>query len=193
MTAGQFELVFLVEGVSEKALLEALAPRILPPGCAHKVLSFRGKQDLEKSLRRTLKAWLNPQARFLILRDQDAGDCLNIKAGLLELINEAACIRPFKVRVACRALESWYLAQLDAVGQVFSQNHLGGQQNKKKFRNPDKLHNPDRELETLTGGRYQKISGSAALGPVLALDNPRSPSFRNFIEAIKYLTEQHQE
>lgn len=157
MTAGQVELVFLVEGYAEKSLLETLAPRVLPPGYAYKVLRFHGKQDLEKSLRRTLRAWLNPQARFLILRDQDAGDCLKIKAGLLKLINEAACARPFKVRVACRALESWYLAQLDVVGQVFSQNHLGGQQNKKKFRKPDTLHNPDRELEKLTGGRYQKM------------------------------------
>ncbi|MDR1677866.1 MAG: DUF4276 family protein [Deltaproteobacteria bacterium] len=184
------ELVFLVEGRAEEALINALAPRLLPPGHDVKVLTFRGKQDLEKSLPRTLKVWRNPQASFLILRDQDSGDCLKIKAHLLNLVegNPADC-RPYKIRVACRALESWYLAQLAVVEAVFNQNALARQQNCAKFRNPDQLANPDMELGKLTGGMYQKVDGSERLGRALSLDDSRSPSFKNFIVAIKHLAE----
>ena len=182
------ELVFLVEGKAEKSLLEALAPRLLPLGCAYKIVCFRGKQDMEKTLPRTLKAWQNPKARFLILRDQDCGVCEQIKARLLELVRAAACVRPFKVRIACRALENWYLAQLEVVGRVFSKSRLSQMQNRARFRRPDDISNPVAELEKLTAGLYQKVSGSSRLGATLALDNDRSPSFKNFIGAIKFLT-----
>ena len=181
------ELVFLVEGKAEKSLIEALAPRLLPLEWAYKIVCFRGKQDLEKSLPRTLKAWQNPKARFLILRDQDSGVCEQIKSRLLELVRAAARVRPFKVRIACRALESWYLAQLGVVGQVFSKSRLSKMQNSARFRMPDDILNPAAELEKLTAGLYQKVSGSSRLGAALVLDNERSPSFKNFIGAIKFL------
>lgn len=65
------ELVFLLEEASAGAMLESLLPRILQPGIRHRLIVFEGKQDLEKQLYRRLRAYLNPQARFIVLRDQD--------------------------------------------------------------------------------------------------------------------------
>ncbi len=182
-------LVFLVEGQAEKACLDALLPRLLPVHCGYRILSFRGKQDLEKSLTRTLRAYQHPQARFVILRDQDAGDCRRVKAHLVALAAASGDQRPVKIRVACRALEGWYLAQLAVVGEVFGLRNLGGAQVRAKFRDPDRLHRPDEELAALTHGRYQKVSGSARLGAVLNPAETRSASFANFVKAVKYLAE----
>lgn len=40
---------------------------------------FEGKQDLEKQITRKLKGYHNQEAIFLILRDQDSGNCQEIK------------------------------------------------------------------------------------------------------------------
>jgi hypothetical protein len=53
------------------------------------------------------------------------------------------------------------------------------------FRSPDRLGNPSKELEKLTSGLYQKVSGSRAIGEFLDLANERSPSFRNLVAGIR--------
>jgi hypothetical protein len=91
------------------------------------------------------------------------------------------------VRIACRELEAFYLADLQAVEQALEMDGLTQHQEKRKFRAPDDLGNPSRELKTLTKNRYEKVSGSRAIGSHLQLDNPRSPSFFNLIAAIRRL------
>ena len=68
------QLVFLLEEPSAKAMLEGVLPRLLGDNVNVVYVVFEGKQDLEKRLPRRLRAWQNPNARFVVMRDQDSGD-----------------------------------------------------------------------------------------------------------------------
>jgi hypothetical protein len=81
-------------------------------------------------------------------------------------------------------LESWYLADLNAVEQAFSKSNLSSRQNERKFRNPDCLGNPSKELKSLVH-EYQKINGSRMIAPYLNIENTRSRSFYHLINSIK--------
>jgi hypothetical protein len=91
------------------------------------------------------------------------------------------------VRIACRELETMYLADLKAVGIALERDGLSRQQNVARLRQPDRLESPSRELARLTGGAYQKVGGSRQIGLHLDLANGRSASFRNLIAGIRRL------
>lgn len=180
------ELIFLLEERSAKAMLESLLPRILNEDIQFRCIPFEGKQDLEKQLVRKIRAYQNDQARFIVMRDQDNHpDCSELKRRLLDLCNEAGKADKCLVRIACTELETFYLADLQAVEHALELRGLVRQQQTRKFRAPDLLGSPSRELKALTGQRYEKIAGSRAIGHHLSLDNERSPSFRNLIAAIR--------
>ncbi|EIM31681.1 hypothetical protein LepocDRAFT_00004150 [Leptothrix ochracea L12] len=183
------ELVFLVEGEAERNLLDALMPRLLPEGMGYRVIPFQGKQDMEKRMGQRIRGYQNATARFIVLRDQDSHtDCVALKQGLQARCQgtgrEAQCL----VRIACTELETFYLADLTAVAQALDIPSLSKHQENKKFRNPDHLGSPSRELKALTKNRYEKRAGSRAIGQYLSLDNTRSPSFKYFVAGIKRLT-----
>jgi hypothetical protein len=175
------ELVFFLEEESAKTLLQALIPRLLTPHHPVRYVVFEGKQDLERQLERKLKAYINPDASFVILRDKDSSDCWNVKNDL-----KAICLSAGKaqaiIRIACHEIESWYLADMEAVGSAYAKD-LAHYQRKKKFRNPDELGNPVQELKRLIP-EYQKIDGSRRIGSFLDVTNTRSRSFSHFISAI---------
>lgn len=180
------ELVFLLEEASAKAMLQTLLPRILSESIVWRCIPFEGKQDLEKQLVGKIKGFQNKNARFIVLRDQDSNpNCKRIKKLLLELCKQSGKLERCLVRIACTELETFYLADLLAVEQGLNLVGLTKQQQKKKFRAPDALGNPSLELKTLTGNRYEKISGSREIGKYLNPNNDRSPSFRNLIEGIR--------
>ena len=134
---------------------------------------------------RKMKAYLNPHTRFIVMRDQDsAPDCKLIKEGLLSQCEQAGRKNVALVRIACHELESFYLADLVAVETSLEINGLAKHQNTVKFRNPDSLQNPSKELLTLTKQRYQKVSGSRAIGQHLNINNQRSVSFKNLMTGI---------
>lgn len=180
-------LVFFLEELSAKALLEILLPRFIPEDkFVLRFVPFEGKQDLEKQLVRRIRGWRTPNTHFIVLRDQDSAECRDVKQRLLELCAKAG--RPDTlVRVACRELESWYLGDLKAVGEAFGINNLAGKQNKQKYRMPDTSGNPVQELERITNQEYQKVSGSRAIGPYLDIENNRSHSFQVFVSGVKRL------
>ena len=72
-------LIFLLEEPSAEEMLKAVLPKVLPDHIHPEFKVFEGKQDLEKSLARTLKAWRIPQCSFVVMRDQDSGDCHAVK------------------------------------------------------------------------------------------------------------------
>src|ERR1017187_7530669 len=103
------ELVFFLEEESAKVLLEQIFPHLIPFGSrVHpRFIVFEGKQDLEKQLQNKLRGYLNPQARFIVLRDQDQADCRKTKKSLAAICTRAG--RPqTTVRIACRELEAFY-------------------------------------------------------------------------------------
>lgn len=185
-------LLFLLEELSAKDLLQVLVPRLLGPAservcCTY--LTFEGKQDLERNIGRKIRGWRAPDTKFVILRDQDSGDCRTVKNRLVELIPEerrSLCV----VRVACRELESWFLGDWHAVAQAFEKPTLASLSKKSKFRSPDNLGNPHQELRTHVPD-YQKRDGARRIGPVLELQEGRnsSRSFQMFCTAIRRLAD----
>lgn len=180
------ELVFLLEEESAKAFLESLLPRILDNSVVTRLIAFEGKQDLEKQLTRKIRGYTNPDARFIVMRDQDSNpDCKAIKAELLQKCDDAGKLKQSLVRIACKELESLYLADLAAVESALSLTGLAKHQNKAIYRNPDNCQNPSKELAKLTKGNYQKVSHSREIGLKVDIFNVRSSSFTNLISGIK--------
>lgn len=185
------ELVFFLEEDSARAMLQSMLPRLLHPDIQVRYVVFEGKQDLEKQLPRRLRGYLNPNARFLVLRDQDSfPDCQNLKRRLHVLCMQAGRETASLIRIACRELEAFYLADLLAVQRGLGIARLEQQQLSAKFRAPDKLESPSAELSRLTSGRYSKVGGSRLIGEYLDLDNTRSASFRNLVAGIRRLQQE---
>lgn len=185
------EIVFLLEERSAKVLLEQLLPRVLDDRIDFKLIAFEGKQDLEKRMVMKLQGYLNPEARFIVMRDQDSDpDCKGLKEKLAKKCNESGKGAKTLVRIACRELETFYLADLSAVEKAFKLKGLAEKQNSAKYRKPDYLVSPSHELRMITKQHYEKISGSRELGRLLDLDNSRSDSFKNLIEGIKRLEQE---
>ena len=178
-------LVCLLEGPSERELLKNLLPRFLSDEIEVHYIVFEGKQDLEKQLERRIKFWQRPQSHFLVMRDQDSDDCRLIKTSLQAKVNRTGKQSTSIVRIACHELESFYLGDLAAVEMGLSVSGLANKQEKSKYRTPDNLGNPVEELSKLTKNRYQKISGSRAIGPHLKIDGTnRSHSFNVLLAGI---------
>ena len=179
-------IVFFLEGPSEKELLLGLLPRILPADMDVCYLVFRGKQDLEKNLVRRLRGWKRPDSVFVVMRDQDAGDCRHIKAQLEDLCRSSGK-SGWLVRIACREIESFFLGDLAAVEQGLGVDNLQKRQYSRKLRNPDALVSPARELMKLTGQRYDKLSGSRSIAPHLNVEQNKSHSFNVLVAGIRNL------
>ncbi|HAX41693.1 MAG TPA: DUF4276 family protein [Bryobacteraceae bacterium] len=180
------EIVFLLEEVSAREFLKQLLPRVLPADRAipYRFIVFEGKQDLDRQIERRIRGYVNPQARFIVLRDQDNADCLELKKALSRKC-EASGKNDVIVRIACRELESFYLGDLAAVEAAFGIRGLTQRQNERKFREPDRLGSPSQELERLTKRRYQKVSGSRAIAAHLRIEDSRSRSFGHLVDAIR--------
>jgi hypothetical protein len=183
------ELIFLLEERSMEETLKALLPRIIPSDVTYKCIPHEGKQDLEKSIPRKLKAW-HKSAEFIVIRDKDSADCLKAKQKLLELCQQGD--RPDTlIRIACHELESWFLGDLAAVekGLQIKTGTLSKLQKKQKFRTPDDIAAAKQELKRIASS-YQPISGSKAIAQHLNLTNNTSKSFQVFLEGVnKIITE----
>ena len=185
------ELVFLLEEESAKAMLQGLLPRILDPQVQPRLMAFEGKQDLEKQMVKRMRGYVDPLARFIVLRDQDrTPDCKAVKAKLLGLCAQSGRHAVSLVRIACHELESFYLADLQVVETALGVAGLVRRQNTARFRAADHVESPSRELAKLTHGVYQKVSGSRLLGPHLDLDNDRSASFKNLIAGVRRMEQE---
>jgi hypothetical protein len=179
------ELVFLLEEASAKAMLQSLLPRFLAPEIECKFIVFEGKQDLQKQMEKKIRCYQNLEARFIVLRDQDSAPCLFVKDALLALCAQskrpAACL----VRIACRELEAFYLADLAAIATAFNLPKLPLRQKEAKFRTVENMGSPSGELSKITRGAYQKISGSLEIGKYLDINNTRASGFKNLVLGVR--------
>lgn len=180
-------LVFLLEEQSAKAMLESIVPRLIGTDVAISYLTFEGKQDLEKNLKRKLQGWQKPDTAFVVMRDQDSADCFEIKQRLKAICAEAG--RPETlVRIACHELESFYLGDLNAVAQAYQK--AVPSQKARKYRIPDNLSNAAEELSKITQNEYQKIDGSRRIASLLNLDGTNhSHSFNILCDGIRRIVE----
>ncbi len=177
-------LVFFLEERSAEEMLKGVLPRILPEGIYPQFIVFEGKQDLEKQIIRKLKGWLAPDTLFVVIRDQDGGDCIVIKENLRQ-----KCINAHHedvlIRIACHELESFYLGDLDAVKKGLGIRKLHSTREVLRYENPDEVDQPSQVLIKITNNRYQKIGGSRAIAPHLAIDGSNSShSFNILIKGI---------
>lgn len=183
------KLVFLLEEDSMRETLKGVLPRLLPEGVEYKLVPHQGIPELERSIPRKLRAWREPDVRFVVVRDQERHpDCTVIKERVAALCAEAG--RPDTlVRIVCRALEAWFLADLQAVEAGLGAAGLAKHQHRAECRAPDAVVAPYEALKRLTP-TYQKRSGARAIGPHLDLNNARSPSFRAFVDGVRRLAAQ---
>ncbi|NMW22274.1 MAG: DUF4276 family protein [Chlorobiaceae bacterium] len=177
-------LVFFLEEPSAQRMLEGVLPKLISADVYVRYVVFQGKSDLEKHLVRKLRYWQLPDSVFVVMRDQDASDCLDIKMRLVDLCRQSGR-NEVLVRIACRELESFYLGDLEAVERGLGIRGLAAKQGQSKFRNPDRLGSPSEELNKLTNGIYQKVAGSRAIGGYLNLENNSSRSFIVLLSGIK--------
>jgi len=131
-------LVFFLEEPSAQRMLEGVLPKLISADVYVRYVVFQGKSDLEKHLVRKLRYWQLPDSVFVVMRDQDASDCLDIKMRLVDLCRQSGR-NEVLVRIACRELESFYLGDLEAVERGLGIRGLAAKQGQSKFRNPDRL------------------------------------------------------
>lgn len=177
------EIVFLVEEPSMKEFLKAILPKVLPDNILYTIIHHEGKQDLERSIPKKLRAFRQPETRFVVLIDQDSNDCIVLKDRLSGLCQEGGrenCL----VRIVCHELESWFLGDLEAVEQAYNLSTLARRQREAKFRQPDRLSNPAQVLKLLVPA-YQKVSGARAVSKHLKLNENESHSFAVFLTGLQ--------
>lgn len=178
-------LIFLLEEPSMKVVLDILLPQILPSDVVFKTIPHSGKSDLKRSIPRKLKAWRQPDTKFVILQDQDSADCVQLKQEILELTRSSG--REVLVRIVCKELESWYFGDLDAVSRAYGKD-ITGLLSKARFRVPDQIENPKAELRKIFPKR-QQLDGARRIAINMEIEKNTSESFSFFISGVKRLIE----
>jgi hypothetical protein len=184
--------VFCLEEASARELIQGLLVRLGAEPQNIKFIVFEGKQDLRRQLGKRLRGWINTSTRFIVLQDQDSHlDCKELKRELSQLCKDAGRHDTI-IRLACRELEAFYLGDLSAVESALNKPGLARKQSSRKFRTPDSLGSPSRELDLLTGGLYQKVSGSRAIAAHLNLNMNHSRSFLVLLETLRLVVSTQQ-
>ncbi|MES2877826.1 MAG: DUF4276 family protein [Pseudomonadota bacterium] len=179
-------IIFLLEEPSMKILLDGLLPRLFPGWVVNQhfqCVKHDGKSDLDRSIPRKLSAWRIPGDRFVIVRDNDNTDCLQLKARL-----QALCLvsghPETLIRLACQELESWYVGDLQSLAQAFDDPKLDTPALRKRFAVPDDWQKPSVELERLIPA-FQKGSGARTMAVYLRETSNRSVSFQMFVRGVR--------
>jgi len=182
----QGKIVFLLEEPSMKILLEGMLPRFFP-GMPFQCVPHQGKSELDVSIPRKLKSWRIPGDRFVIVRDNDNADCVNLKARFVRLCADSG--RPDTlVRLVCQELESWYIGDLTALAQAFNNPKLDSPALRKRYGNPDSWQKPSAELARIVP-TFQKNGAAREMALNLAEERNRSQSFQVFISGVRRVAE----
>ncbi|MDZ7617777.1 MAG: DUF4276 family protein [Patescibacteria group bacterium] len=177
------KLVFLVEEPSMKDFLDGFLPRVLPVELPFQVIPHQGKSDLQQSIPRKLRAWREPGVRFIVLMDQDSGDCAVIKSRLQDQCR-AGQRDDTIVRIVCRELEAWFIGDLPALDQALG-SRLQQSRGRAFKRDPDTIGGPAGELAQAYPA-FQKRATARAIAPFITTDpaQNRSHSFGVFVRAL---------
>ena len=176
------EIVFLLEEKSARSLLNSLLPRILP-GIRCICIPHQGMGELQQKIPEKLREWRTPGARFVVLHDQDDGDCKLLKSKLLGLCAKGGRSDAI-VCITCRELEAWYWGDLEAVAKIYPRFKPQNIKNREKLRHTDAIMEPAEALEKRIPG-FHKGNTAKRIGPHMNLDNNNSPSFQHFIKKVR--------
>jgi hypothetical protein len=184
-------IIFFMEEPSMLETLRALLPKVYPDWREERdwvPVVFPGKQALEKGIDPKLRAWREPGIRFVILRDNDNGDCRALKARLLQK-NTCRPAEEVLVRIVCQELESWFLGDIPAILSAYPRCGLNAGSMPTKFRDPDTLGNASEELAKLTKTKA-KCTRAQAIAPAMNPQQNRSHSFHVFLSGLERLVAQ---
>jgi hypothetical protein len=176
-------IVIFTEEASMNAALDELISRHFPErlkGVDWFVIDFNGKSDLEKRFPKRMRIWNYRDPLFVILRDNDGSDCMALKKRLNDLATPMD--KPFKVRVVCQELESWFLGDSHAVNQAYPSCRFSN--GTSKYRDPDKMTNASQELATLTG-EFSKVGRASMIAAYLDPSRNVSRSFQVFFQTLQ--------
>lgn len=182
--------IFMTEEKSMEETLKNILPKIsdyFNESLNYKIIPHEGKQDLEKSIPKKLRAWKDNKDisyKFIILRDKDSGDYNKIKENLRKLCMESGR-GDVLIRIAIHELESWFLGDLKAIDKAYNIKK-SKEQNKSKYKNPDKLANPSQELARILKNK-SKISWAKNISKFMDITNNKSHSFNVFIKGVRSL------
>ncbi len=167
-----------------KILLDGLLPRLFP-GLKFLCVPHEGKQDLEKSVPRKIRAWREPGVRFVVLRDNDSADCRAVKNRLATLCRTAGRDDSL-VRIVCQELEAWYFGDPEALAEAYAKDRLAEIGSKTAYRNPDAIIRPSEQIIKLIP-EFQKVSGARFMSKLLSRERNKSRSFHALLEGIDHL------
>jgi len=150
---------FLVEESSAEAALHNLLPKIVGSVATFAIHPYQGKPDLMRKLPIRLKGysyWLPEDWRIVVLVDADDDDCLELKAQLEQIAQDAglatkSAVPPrqqFQVlnRLAIEELEAWFFGDVDALNAAYPRVSPTLSQ-RARYRNPD----------AITGGTWEAL------------------------------------
>lgn len=184
----QGRIVFLLEEPSMRVLLDDWLPRLFQgwiDGRHFLCVPHEGKSDLDRSIPRKLAAWRIPGDRFVIVRDNDNADCIDLKTRLQTLCVQGG--RPETlIRLVCQELESWYLGDLAALAMAFEQPKADTPALRKRFADPDSWQKPSVEVKRLAPS-FQKSSGARAMARHLDPTSNSSRSLQVFAAGVQKL------
>jgi hypothetical protein len=176
-------LVILTEEESMEVTLRALLPKL---GIADfQIVTFQGVGDLETSLTRRIRAWRDPNARFLVIRDNENGNCRARKHRLQDLVQAAGATRRAKVRIVMQELEAWFLGDCAALEKA---GLLAPGSRPAWLRDPETEAQPVLRLKKLEPG-YGKVTGARRIAPHLDPRRNQARSFHATLNAIRELAE----
>ena len=176
--------VFLLEEPSMKEVLEGLLPRIFP-NLRFLCIPHEGKKDLDQSILHKLRDWRVPGDHFVIVRDNDGGDCFALKRRLRDLCQQTGH-EDVLIRIVCQELEAWYLGEPGALAAAFEDTKLNNIGNRPIYRNPDQRCKPSDDLARLVPD-FQKTAGARVMANHLTREGNRSHSFKVFLDGVERL------
>ncbi len=176
-------IVFLLEEKSMEVFLESLLNKWFP-AMNFICISHDGKNDLMKSIPIKLRSWREPGVQFVIVQDNDGGDCVKLKKKLLDLCQEGGREDSI-VRIACQELEAWYLGDVDALVDAYGS--FRSKLSAAKRRAPDDVPSPSREVQRLLP-RFTKVDGARRMGVRVDPESNRSTSFRVLFRTLEQLS-----
>lgn len=180
------DIVVFAEEPSGKIVAEELARRL---GVSERAICIehQGKSDLERSFPRKIGGWRAPKSpRFVIMRDNDGANCILKKSALLRLVPRTN-LDQVKIRLVMQELESWYLGDPIALRDAGLIDAKIAEKLSKgaKFRNPDTILHA-KEVFRRTVDERGQIELARRVGPFLDPERNRSPSFRAFVDALRW-------
>ena len=165
--------------------LEVLLPRLFPD-LSFQCVPHEGKQDLEKSIPRKLKAWHEPGVLFCVIRDNDSGDCRVLKEKLVVLCKSGG---RDDTHWSVSLARSWRpgIWESQTLWRRLSATIIrGGSEIKRDIVTSDAVVKPSAEIRRLVP-EFQKFSGARRIARYLTRERNRSASFRVFITGIENL------